>query len=227
MRVFIFLVVLLASCSPRDRQEQKTSATIKESILKTKEERQKNIKENRKRSNFNILNYKKGIDSLVSQILSKKATTKLLADTIKPGNLIFIELKRTQVANITLGSFCVKYSFLLEESSLKHNLITLTFNESDKVDSAFVLLKKVASEKSGVPGLTYTSDYLTRCENQIYWVNSNCSYSYINHLKFVDVLKENISIENEEHIACECGKVLCLVSKDTPKQPHPSHGQND
>jgi len=95
-------------------------------------------------------------------------------------------------------------------NGLKHQVIHLSFKNEKESDSIFYLFERIALEKSGTPGLTYSSDYLFKITNEIYWLNSNCAYSYKNHMKFVDVLIKLKHVSNTESIECICGKVKCM-----------------
>jgi hypothetical protein len=150
----------------------------------------------------------------LGNIIGKGTQTELAIDTLQIGDIIFAELETTPLANITNETQnIVKYSFLLpgKNNKLKHHFIALSFGTKEKADYNFAVFKKVATEKTGVPGLTYTSDYIVQVNKNIYWINSNCSYSYSNHTYFVDAFKKAASIFVEPAIKCECGQVKCFT----------------
>lgn len=217
MRILILiLVVILVSCSSKENNSKKEYSEnfVNDTSVSNKHETVM-LKENSKDLNFNISKYKQGVDSLLEEIVGEGTNTRLLTDTLTQGDLIFTELKKTPLNNIVQEAISVvKYSFpLVERSSrLKHCLTILTFSTRSKSDSVFSVFKNVALEKSGIPGLTYTSDYLVQVDRSIYWINSNCSYSYENHLKFVSMFEGMINT-TEEKIKCECGKVICTTSE--------------
>ena len=219
--LILILVVILASCSAKENDGGKkySKNLVNDTVVSDKHEQQRGDKDKKTNDkvNFEVLKYKQGIDSLLIEIVGKESQTELLIDTLVAGDLVFIELKKTPLSNViqeTVSS--VKYSFPLikGDSRLKHHLVILTFPTLDKARSIFAVLEKVALEKSGVPGLTYTSDYLVQLDNSIYWVNSNCSYSHASHSKFVRILKGMIDTAGKEKITCECGKVLCATIKE-------------
>jgi hypothetical protein len=163
---------------------------------------------------FDIDEYKQKADSLISKIIGGDVKTKMTVDTLKKGEVIFVELKTTTLSNLVNKSEIVKYTFSLvgNHSRLKHHLTRIFCKDEIAADSIFSAFEKIALEKSGVPGLTYTSDYLVKIFNEIYWLNSNCSYSYHNHLKFVEIFKKMKQISDTKAIECECGKITCITS---------------
>ena len=164
---------------------------------------------------FEIDEYKQKVDSLISKIIGEDVKTKMTVDTLKKGEVIFVELKTNSLSNLVNENEIVKYTFLLtgEHSRLKHHLTRIFCKDEIVADSVFSVFEKIALEKSGVPGLTYTSDYLVKIFNEIYWLNSNCSYSYHNHLNFVEIFKGIKQISDLKAIECECGKVRCITSE--------------
>lgn len=205
--LLLILVFVLVSCSSKQRSNTSSSDVINLDTTNIAEQKTDGNYEE-----FDIAKYKHGVDSLLHKIVAKGNQTKLLVDTLRAGTLVFIELGRTLLSNVTeAATKTIKYTFALgkENSGLHHHLIVLTFSTSEKAHSIFTTFKKVALEKSGVPGLTYSSDYIVQCDTEIYWVNSNCAYSYANHIKFVELLKPLLGKIESEEIKCKCGKVLC------------------
>ena len=164
---------------------------------------------------FDINEYKQKADSIISEILGGNVNSRMTTDTLKNEEVIFVELKNTPLSNLANENEIIKYTFSLtgKHSRLKHHLIRIVCKDEIVADSIFSIFEKIALEKRGVPGLTYTSDYLVNISNEIYWINSNCSYSYQNHLKFVEMFKRIKHISDLKAIECECGEVRCITSK--------------
>lgn len=164
---------------------------------------------------FDISEYERKANSLISEILGGNANPKMTTDTLKNEEVIFVELKNTPLSQLVNENEIIKHTFSLtgNHSRLKHHLIRIICKDEIVADSIFSVFEKIALEKSGVPGLTYTSDYLVNISNEIYWINSNCSYSYQNHLRFVEIFKAIKQISYIKAIECECGKVRCITSE--------------
>ena len=164
---------------------------------------------------FDIPNYKLKIDSLISRIIGENIQTKIACDTLNREDVVFIVLKNNPLENLSRENEVIKCTFSLTgiHSGLKHHLIILSSGDEIKADSVFSIFERVALEKSGVPGLTYTSDYVVRISDKIYWLNSNCPYSYNNHMKFVEIFKKMKNIKEIKAIECECGKIRCVTSE--------------
>jgi hypothetical protein len=207
--VILFILTLIAcnsSVKKENKQELKEVKKNESNYLDTNSFTSKG---------FDIYEYKRRIDSLISKMIGENVQTKMTLDTLKKGEIIFVELKNTPLSDLVNENGIVKCTFSLsgEQSRLKHHLIRLSCNDEMVADSLFSVFEKIAIEKSGIPGLTYTSDYLVKIFNEIYWLNSNCSYSYHNHLKFVEIFKEMKQIPSDtKAIECECGKVTCITS---------------
>ncbi len=209
--VFLFILTLLA-CNSSVKKENEQEQELEE-VEKTNSN---DLDTNSFVSDrFNIDEYKQKVDSLISNIIGEDIKTKMTVDTLKKGAVIFVELKTTPLSNLVNENEIVKYTFSLtgKNSRLKHHLIRIFCKDEIVADSVFSVFEKIALEKSGVPGLTYTSDYLVKIANEIYWLNSNCSYSYHNHLKFVEIFKGIKQISDLKAIECECGEVRCITSE--------------
>lgn len=161
---------------------------------------------------FDIDTYKKGVDSIISAKLCRIVTTKLLSETLIKGKPIFKELVNTEISDITKhSSHSIKYNFSIIDGDKrqKHSLVELKYKNEKDAQSAFLLIEKVGKEKSGIPGLTYTNDYVELCENKIFWLNSSCAYSEETHKNFVSLFKKlNISVASKT-LVCQCGEVIC------------------
>ena len=157
--------------------------------------------------------YKRFVDSIITNITGYKIPSKLNIDSLSSSDVIFVELKKTPLKNLTKKSVeAIKYKFSVPNKIyLAHTLVTISFSTTNQSDSIFNMIKKVAIEKSWVPGLTYKNDYITKVDKKIYWLNSSCGFSYKNHMKFVSSFNEMMNIKNNEAIKCICGKVICKV----------------
>ena len=206
--VFIFLTILIA-CNRPIKKESKQEFEKVEKTEYTDLETDSNVS-----NRFDINVYKQKADSLISEILGGGVNTKMTTDTLKNEEVIFVELKNTPLSRLVNENEIIKYTFSLtgKHSRLKHHLIRIICKDEIVADTVFSVFEKIALEKSGVPGLTYTSDYVVNISNEIYWINSNCSYSYQNHLRFVEIFKGIKQISKIKAIECECGKIMCITS---------------
>jgi len=206
--VFIFLTILIA-CNRPIKKESKQEFEEVEKTEYTDLETDSNVS-----NRFDINVYKQKADSLISEILGGGVNTKMTTDTQKNEEVIFVELKNTPLSRLVNENEIIKYTFSLtgKHSRLKHHLIRIICKDEIVADTVFSVFEKIALEKSGVPGLTYTSDYVVNISNEIYWINSNCSYSYQNHLRFVEIFKGIKQISKIKAIECECGKIMCITS---------------
>jgi len=206
--VFIFLTILIA-CNRPIKKESKQEFEEVEKTEYTDLETDSNVS-----NRFDINVYKQKADSLISEILGGGVNTKMTTDTLKNEEVIFVELKNTPLSRLVNENEIIKYTFSLtgKHSRLKHHLIRIICKDEIVADTVFSVFEKIALEKSGVPGLTYTSDYVVNISNEIYWINSNCSYSYQNHLRFVEIFKGIKQISKIKAIECECGKIMCITS---------------
>lgn len=217
IQIFIFVLCCIA-CSSKKNERIKEINTL---IVNNDQETSLIIKKQKTSSSilsdstFNIINYKQRFDSVSRTIKGAGRNVKLKADTLKPNELIFVELKNTELENITNKAIStIKYSFLLEsgDSRLKTYLIILSFASEIESEFNFNVFERVALEKNGIPGLTYTNDYLIKIDKKIYWINSSCSYSYTNHLKFVNIFRDMLNTKGKKVIKCKCGQVKCISS---------------
>lgn len=168
------------------------------------------------KNDFNIFKYKIKVDSLLSVIEGETTSSKIIFDTLDRDDLVFVELKDTPLYCLTKEAYISKkYSFSLSkgDSRLNHYFVNLEFANVAKADSIFSIFEKIALEKSGIPGLTYSNDFLVQVENKIYWINSSCSFSYANHLKLVNIFKNMVNIDNKIAVECECGHVKCITHR--------------
>ena len=162
---------------------------------------------------FNLLDYKTKVDSALYDITGNQSALK--TDTLHKGDVIFVELKDTPLKDVIAETIhTVKHTFYFEsgDKRIKHYLIVLSFSSKQKAESKFIDFEKVALEKSGVPGLTYTNDYLVTYKDKIYWINSGCILSYFNHSKIVNEFKKIVEVSGINSIQCECGQVICKTS---------------
>ena len=161
-------------------------------------------------ANFDVKQYLKIIDTLSSFILGECPS--LIVDTLSHNDFLFNELKDTPIETLTSTMMQgLRYEFLFDKGAgiYKHSLILLTFDTERIADSLFAIIKDVALDKSGVPGLTYSNDYLTKQKNELYWVHSSCSFSYENHCKLVSALNNSLTSIEEQALQCKCGEVVC------------------
>ena len=162
---------------------------------------------------YDVHQYKKEVDSIIELIIGDNVTTNLKIDTLKSDEPLFVELNNTPISDLANKGVVTKYDFLLEgkHRGLRHYLFEINFEDNVIADSVFSVIQEIALENSGVPGLTYTSDFVLKLSNRIYWLNSNCAYSYSNHLKFVNAFKLIGKLHSVNAIYCECGKVKCEI----------------
>lgn len=165
---------------------------------------------------FDFRQYEKQTDSLL--LLIHSVNSSIIRDTISQDKPLFNELKNTTIENFTKDmQYGITYNFQLSSKTNldRHSLSILTFDTTEEVDSLYSKIQNVAIEKSGVPGLTYGNDYLSKYENKLYWIHSSCSYSYENHCRLVKIFENNLNITIQESIRCKCGHVICEL-QETP-----------
>lgn len=211
--ICIIFVCLFTACVNNDSSEKNNTPISVDSSTYTGNEKLSIDSTNHPK--FNIQEYKMKFDSSLINIIGKDVKSRLIVDTIRK-KAIFSELEGTELSTIVNSAeTVVKYSFNLlgKNSRQRHHVIIISFKEKSKLDSVFFAFKSLALEKSGVPGLTYSSDYIVQLGNSIYWLNSNCSYSYQSHQTFVGLFNKIVHIEDEMAINCECGKVRCVFSR--------------
>lgn len=206
MMKFLALILLFvfAACNSSQIKENQQASEL----VKNNESPHLDISSSTSKE-FDIYEYKKRADSLISEISGETIETKITANTLNKGEIVFVELKNTLLSDLSNENAIVKYTFSLtgKNSLLKHHLIIISCKDEMKANSVFALFEKIALENTGVPGLTYASDYLVRIFNEIFWLNSSCSYSYPNHMKFVDKFKKMKQVSPDtKAIECECGK---------------------
>lgn len=158
--------------------------------------------------------YKIALDSvkgITNSIYTSGSQTTMTIKNIKPGKSLLKELNSTAIKDITLkASSITKYIYndkLIKQAQF--NLYSITFKSDAEAESAFKRIKKIALEKSGVPGLTYTNDMVYRAKNTLYWFNSNCIYSKEIHYQLSFAASQTINILFDTSINCDCGDVIC------------------
>ena len=165
------------------------------------------------KSVFDIYTYKIAFDQFVTEMMNESEPTKLTIDTLIASNIPFPELKDNFIKIVSTSNSGVKYSFDVSEknSHTKHDVVYLEYDDELIASKWFSKIQQTATEKSGVPGLTYSSDYVFQVDNVIYWIHSSCGYSYQNHVKLVEQFKDLYALKTESTVECECGKVLCVL----------------
>lgn len=210
----IFLIILILACSVNTHEVNKSSnLSERDSIIS--EYKSKIIDYSASNSfSLDIGKYKLSFDSIISEILNLDITSDLRIDTIRNGELLILQPRPTIIKGVSeKENIGINYEFNIKGkySGLKHSISILNFSSKNISSSTFETLKEVSVEKSGVPGLTYSNDFLYQHENFIFWINSNCPYSFENHLRFASLFQEVIEIKSKEEINCKCGKVYCKI----------------
>lgn len=210
--LWIFTLILFGSCqlpssSVEDRLEEvpMVDPGKKNKVLPI---------ENTKRI-FNIEKYKQSYDSIMSDALNRNVTSTLKIDSLSENDFVFPELRSTVLSNIPeIASSVIKYRLLIdgEGSGWRHSIIIIDFSSQEESNDVFKKIESLALEKSGVPGLTYSHDYLFQVSvSRIIWLNSNCGISYANHLKFTKTLNKLKEVNFNYFIDCRCGAVTCKL----------------
>jgi hypothetical protein len=108
-----------------------------------------------------------------------------------------------------------RYRFRLEKGDkrVSHCVVSFSFSNSSSAKMFYKNLEKLALEKTGVPGLTYTTDYIVIQERTIYWLNSSCMYSLRNHSSFVVAFNNLVKVNFHNIIRCNCGEVICTKER--------------
>ncbi len=214
MNRFLFLVLWgFYSCSNIPKDEVFSDLSQVSENIESKNKRQS--KNNETDDSYNIVKFKTKIDYVLNK--SKNSEFSQILDTLPRGGLVFVELKNTPLKNVINESVTtIKYSFRENQgiSAIKLHLVIIAFNSEQKAENIFRTFEKVSIEKNGVPGLTYSNDYLVKVKNKIYWINSACTISYFNHCKIVNEFKDIFHISAPKSIQCECGQVICELYSD-------------
>lgn len=150
--------------------------------------------------------YKKAADSLLFEHtgISKLIINKMTA----PG--IIRAFDNTNKAKVNQGLVVTtEYQFLSVANknyqyALGHKFYILQYDNEDNAIKAFKVLITEGTQQQGAPGLTYTNDFVFRKAHLIYWVNTACMYSFENHMKLVNTLKNIFEVQNPG-LLCECG----------------------
>ncbi len=87
------------------------------------------------------------------------------------------------------------------------------YSDTENCISDFIALRKEANGDAGddgVPGLTYSNDYVLRSDKQIFWLNTGCAYAYSNHLMIKQNLLQSLNnVPISDSISCKCGQPNC------------------
>ncbi len=208
-KVFYFLFILLLTLQSCHKTEESSKKKVSSSTTPKKQTKKESTKEEPEEL-FDVEKFKKQTDSLLSKILRVNINTKYKVKTLTsqtnqhPAFQSMIK-DRAIVKHHTFdtGKGYKRFSLFVIEAKYK--------GKSD-TDSVFLHLKQMGAKNgtSSVPGLTYTNDFLTRSNNNIYWINSSCSYAYFNHEKIKELMIQSITnFKKKDSIRCRCG-VYCL-----------------
>jgi hypothetical protein len=207
----IFLTIIwFTSCSSKNNNDNLSApwSTIDVSDFDIKESFD---------TNFAVSQYLCIVDSILSSIIGERPL--LVIDSTASEHILFNEIDGMLIELLTSNMrHGIRYDFLFDgkRSIYKQSLIFLTFDTERAADSIFAVIRDVALKKSGVPGLTYCNDYLTKQRNELYWVHSSCSFSYKNHYKFVNALKCSLNYIGGLTLHCKCGEVTCKEIFESP-----------
>lgn len=164
---------------------------------------------------FNINKYKKSVDSLNKKVFGKESTTKMDMIKLQSNQRILPLLNNKEIFKGSEKPLSItKYQFRLDtgDKRVSHSVILFSFSNTSSAELFYKNAEKLALEKSGVPGLTYTTDCIFIKERTIYWLNSSCMYSLKNHSSFVAAFNNLFNNKFHQVIRCNCGEVIC--SKD-------------
>jgi hypothetical protein len=116
---------------------------------------------------------------------------KLLWDGLEPD--LAINIKRFDFINTNQFKIIVTHANYYD--SIKTNLVFKKLR----------ILAKDSAEQDGLPGLTYANDFVIRTNNDIFWLNAGCIYSYANFENLSRLFCKSINGEIVDSIKCECG----------------------
>jgi hypothetical protein len=158
--------------------------------------------------------YKQALDSIkgrTDSIYYSGSQTIMVLKKINPGVVLFKVLKNTPLAAITAKALSVKeYSYTDKlVKNARFCFVEITYKSSAEAATWYKKIKKIALEKNGIPGLTYTNDFIINKKNKIYWFNSNCMYSGDIHFQLSFAIFNLYNPEFNECVVCDCGKVIC------------------
>jgi len=169
---------------------------------------------------FNEYIFKGKADTIISDILGTQTAFSKKIDTIRPDVSSLDKRMRTIPQYIALHSKeLLHYRYILPEphSGLSLDVYVATIKSQTLSDTVFSYLRYLSLDEVGdtitflqVPGLTYENDYVLKLENAIIWLNSNCLYSFENHMKFARGIRQSLGNKNiQDSILCKCGAVKC------------------
>lgn len=165
---------------------------------------------------FDVLKFKKSADSLLSILQHKQSAFNLTTDTLELKELSETESKRMPTGYLVQNSIhSIRYRFDLASPNkdMKFDIVQSQFSSANAVDSAMNHFKYLANEdkvSEGLPGLTYTNDYVIRQQLTIYWLNTPCRYSFENHKKYGTLLVQSLKDKTiMDSLWCKCGAVNC------------------
>ena len=225
MRYILILIawLVLFSCRENPTKENKLDSNTRDSVSESPHELTDSTisKVEKVEWFFDIQRYKGKADSLVSQLSGIQTSSKISVETIQSGRSLFVELRDTPIENLSeyarlITKSRLSYRLGASGNAFTHDILVLAFHSTETADSVFTLFSNLAVINSGVPGITYTNDYITKVENTLFWLNSKCLTSYSNHRKLSELLKTEIEMEINKEILCKCGKVLCEVKSLSP-----------
>jgi len=162
---------------------------------------------------INIQEFLKNANVLITSILGRNTTFKLVSDTLKHSNSNDdLDIKDIENYILDKSNFTLRHFLVIDPPNNQYSLYILEaqFTSKESLDSVFINLKYLANEDRSTPGLTYSNDHICRYQNYLIWIHSRCIYSFQNHMRFAHLIRE--SYNNHEildSIKCKCGAVNC------------------
>ena len=200
----------MVSCNIKKERNQNVNSTSLDSIntrLNYTVPKPDNVE------SIDFQNILRNADTLITSILGRETSFKLLTDTLKhPNSSDDPDIK--DIENyIYNNSYLTIRHFLEVEPPNKHLslfILEAQFNSNESLDPVLLRLKYLANKDKSVPGLTYSNDYIAIYQKYLLWIHSRCIYSYQNHMRFTRLIQE--SFNNKvilDSIRCRCGAVKC------------------
>lgn len=99
----------------------------------------------------------------------------------------------------------VYYTFL-DKNEMGFSIEEMQFDDELRAQMVFARLQQKSKGGDETPGLTYTNDFLLKKSTSIFWLNTPCSFSWLNHNLLVKAFKRSFYTGiGHDTIQCRCG----------------------
>lgn len=162
---------------------------------------------------FGEIAFEQGVDSLAKVILGPSAHAIHSSSVLSPDkDSFYIQVPLEELTTfLNRTNKTIKYIYRLKVDKRQYSVILHVMECSSIAiaNALFNSMHEYSKQDIGVPGLTYTNDYLIMHKHRIYWLNSGCDMSYPNHQRFVQLLNTTLQVAPNHFIECQCGDLVC------------------